>query len=182
MKRRRFTFGPKVSERERILAFNQRMENAAAAVGVEPKFLQEVPPERKRREPSASPAKPAAPLEQEVVRAIGALLASHPKVLFAVRQNAGAASYEAKPGKWAPVFFYKIVTGQRVRISDYWGILKDGRMLALEVKREGWKKPRDTREFEQAAFLMMVRNVGGIGAFVTSADEALALLGAEAMS
>lgn len=92
-------------------------------------------------------------------------------MLFAVRQNSGAASYEAKSGKYAPVHFYRILTSQPVTITDFWGILRDGRMLAIEAKAPGWKEPRTDREFKQAAFLMLVRNCGGIGIFATSADD-----------
>ena len=114
--------------------------------------------------------------EGPVVAAVGELLAAHPKVLFAVRQNSGMASYEAKSGRYAPVYFYKVVTGQPVRISDYWGIMRDGRMLALECKRPSWRKPTDQREREQWAFLELVRNSGGVAGFVRSVDEVQALL------
>ena len=115
-------------------------------------------------------------LEGPVVAAVAELLAVHPKVLFAVRQNSGAASYEAKSGKWAPVWFYRVVTGQPVTLPDFWGIMRDGRMLALEAKRPGWRSPRDDRERRQWAFLQIVANCGGIAGFVTSAEEANALL------
>ena len=113
-----------------------------------------------------------------MVSAVAELLSVHPKVLFAVRQNSGAASYEAKSGKWAPVNFYRIVTPQPVTITDFWGIMRDGRMLAIECKRPGWKAPRDDRERRQWAFLQIVANCGGISGFVTSAEEAYAILSA----
>lgn len=121
----------------------------------------------------AAPKKRAAPrqLEAPVVSAIADLLAVHPRVLFAARQNSGAASYEAKSGRYAPVHFYRILTGQPVTITDFWGILRDGRMLAVEAKAPGFKEPRTDREFKQANFLALVRNVGGIGIFATSADD-----------
>lgn len=128
----------------------------------------EIPTVKKRAKPRQ--------LEAPVVAAVAELLAVHPKVLFAVRQNSGAASYEAASGKWAPVYFYRIVTGQEVRIVDFWGLLKDGRMLALECKRPGWTKPTDQREREQWAFLYMVQNVGGVSGFVRSVDEAKTIL------
>lgn len=122
-------------------------------------------------------AKRAVPLENEVVHAISQLLAAHPDVLFAVRQNSGAASYEAKSGRYAPVHFYRLLTHNgAVTLPDFWGFLKSGRYFALEAKREGWTNPRDDREYKQANFLMLVRNCGGIGAFVRSADEAKAAI------
>jgi len=115
-------------------------------------------------------------LEKHVVRAVGDLLAVHPRVLIAWRQNSGAASYEAASGKWAPVWFYKLVTSQPVRLPDYLGILRDHRFLAIECKRPSWTKPTDKREFEQAAFLMLVRNIGGIGEFITDIETLKAVL------
>jgi hypothetical protein len=114
-------------------------------------------------------------LEKHTLAAVGELLAVHPKVLFAVRQNSGALQYE-RDGKMVPVWLCRIVTSQQVRISDYWGFLRDGRPLALECKRPSWKEPTDQREFEQAAFLMLIRNLGGTGEFVRNADEANAAL------
>lgn len=117
-------------------------------------------------------AKPAAPLEQDVIRAIKALLAVHPRVLFACRQNSGAASYEAKSGRYAPVKFYEIVKApERVTVPDFWGLLRDGRMFACEAKRPGWTKPTDDREYKQAEFLAMVRNCGGVALFATDAEQ-----------
>lgn len=115
-------------------------------------------------------------LEKHTLAAVGELLAVHPKILFAVRQNSGGMQYADAQGKTHSMWFYRIITGQPVRISDYWGILRDGRMLAMECKRPSWSKPSDKRELEQAAFLMLVRNCGGVSGFVRNADEANALL------
>ena len=114
--------------------------------------------------------------ENHVIREVSELLAVHPKVLFAVRQNSGGASYEAASGKFAPIMFYKVLTGQDLTITDFWGIMRDGRMLAIEAKRRDWKEPKEPREFRQAAFLMLVRNAGGVAGFVRGTDEAKLLL------
>ena len=118
--------------------------------------------------------KRAAPrqLEAPVVAAIAELLAVHPLVLFAVRQNSGAASYEASTGRYAPVHFYRILTHRDVTIVDFWGITKDGRMLAIEAKAPGWIRPHGDREFKQANFLSLVHNCGGRSGFATNADAA----------
>ena len=116
-----------------------------------------------------------APMQREapVVSAISELLARHPKVLFACRQNTGMASYEAASGKYAPVRFYRVLThsSNDMTITDFWGILRDGRVLAIEAKAPGFKEPRTDREFRQAAFLSMVRNAGGIALFATDAEQ-----------
>lgn len=112
-------------------------------------------------------------LEAPVVAAISELLAVHPKVLFAVRQNTGSASYEAASGKYVPVQFYRKLThGKEVTITDFWGFLKDGRMLAVEAKAPGFTGPRksDDREMAQLRFLQLVRSVGGIALFADSAQ------------
>ena len=136
----------------------------------------EVPPLRSLR---GARAISDIPLEADVIRAVGQLLAVHPMVLYALRMNSGAASYEAKTGKFAPVWFHIWVRApEKCRMADFYGATKDSRIIALECKRENWTHPTDLREREQAAFLALVRGVGGIGGFVRTADEAKALLDA----
>ena len=114
--------------------------------------------------------------ESHVVREVSELLAVHPKVLFAVRQNSGGASYEHSSGRHAPIYFYKVLTGQDLTITDFWGVMRDGRLLAIEAKRRDWKEPKEAREYRQAAFMMLIRNAGGVAGFVRGLDEAKALL------
>ena len=115
--------------------------------------------------------------EGPVIKAISELLATHPKVLFAVRMNSGSLPYLNAQGKAVPVKFHRVLTGQPVRVVDFTGWLKDCRPFALEAKRPSWNKPSDERELEQANFLMLIRNLGGIGEFVRSVDEALIAIG-----
>lgn len=127
-------------------------------------------------------------LEAPVVQAISELLAVHPRVLIALRMNSGAASYEAKTGTYAPVWFHKWLRyPEKMRMSDFLGIVVQERRedhkngtgtcyisfppLAIEAKAPGWTKPRDAREHEQAAFLAFIRSCGGIGIFATSAEQ-----------
>jgi len=111
-------------------------------------------------------------LEASVISEISKLLAHHPKVLFACRSNSGAAYMMGRDGKEMPVTFNRIIRSPvAMRISDFWGILKDGRPFSIECKRRSWTKPTDQREHEQAAFLQMVRDCGGIGIFATCAED-----------
>ena len=119
----------------------------------------------------------ASELEASVISEVSSLLAKHPSVLFAVRQNSGAAFLKGRDGKDMPVWFYKCITSpEKMRISDFWCILRDGRFAAFECKRRNWTKPSDQREVEQWAFLTMVSNSGGIGRFVTCAEDVLEAL------
>ena len=117
--------------------------------------------------------KRAAPVQREapILAAVCELLAQHPKVLLAVRANSGAASFEAKSGRYAPVFFYRILTHNNLTLPDVWGLLKDGRFLAVECKAPPFKEPRNDREFRQANFLMLVRNLGGVALFATDVSQ-----------
>ena len=117
------------------------------------------------------------PLEADVVRAVGELLARHPRVSYALRINSGMASYEAKSGRYAPVYFHKWVRSPtKCRMPDFFGATTDGRTIALECKRPGWTKPTDDREREQAAFLNLIFRMGGIADFITDAAQVNALL------
>ena len=155
-----------------------------------------LPPDLQRSLDATMPApknQRAAPrqLEAPVVAAISELLAVHPRVIWAARFNSGAASYEVagydgERGRYAPVWFHKFVRmPEKMRMPDFFGladritfistaadIVKTRIVpIAIEAKAPGWSKPRDDREREQAAFLKMIRNAGGIGIFATSAEQ-----------
>lgn len=118
-------------------------------------------------------------LEKHVLRACCDLLAAHPKVAFAVRQNSGGASYEHSSGDFKPIYFYEILkpSWREYTITDLWGLLLDGRPFAFECKRPSWKGATLTdREERQAAFIRLIRARGGVGDFITDAEQINALL------
>lgn len=115
-------------------------------------------------------------LEASVSKDTASVLASHPQVLFAVRQNSGGTWLPGKDGKDQPVFFYRLLRNEDMVISDYWAILKDGRMLACECKRRDWKFTNTDRERRQLNFIDMVVRSGGLGLFVTDARQITAKL------
>lgn len=119
-----------------------------------------------------------AELEGAVMKEVGHLLAVHPRVLFAARINSGGAWLPGKNGKDAPVFFYRIVRSrEKMRIPDFIGILTDGRPFAIDPKRRDWKlNLKDIKEAEQWAYILMVIKAGGVGGFVTSGQQAQAIL------
>ena len=117
------------------------------------------------------------PLEADTIHAIAKLLAVHPLVLFAVRQNSGSLPYMTAAGKYAPVWFYKWAKRPyKMRVTDFWFVLNDGRIGAIECKRENWRGPTDDSEREQEAFIECVKAAGGIGGFARSATEAAAIM------
>ena len=118
-----------------------------------------------------------ADLEKHVLAAVGELLAVHPKVLWAVRINSGAASYEAQTGKFRPIFFHIWVRApEPMRMADFIGSDTEGRLILMEAKKPSWTKPTDKREEEQAKFLALARGVGARAGFVRSVDDAARLL------
>lgn len=126
--------------------------------------------------PAPRKASDPADTEAPVIKAISELLATHPKVLFALRVNSGSLPYVNNKGQRIPVQFHRILTKQPVRVCDFFGWLKDSRPFAFEAKRPSWRKPSDEREYQQANFLMLIRNIGGVASFVRSADEALEII------
>jgi hypothetical protein len=92
-------------------------------------------------------------------------LALDPRVAWAERINSGAAWLPGKGGRSRPVKFG--FTG----CADIIGQLKNGRFLAIEVKR-----PSGTATAAQEAFIARVRNNGGVAGVVRSVDDLEALL------
>lgn len=116
-------------------------------------------------------------IEAPVLAAVGDLLAVHPRVLLAVRQNGGAIPYQNAAGRLIPVWFYRLLRKpEPVRITDYWGFLVSGKPFAIECKKPSWREPDGDRELEQSAYIDLIKRCGGIGAFVTDADQVNELL------
>jgi hypothetical protein len=164
------TIKTKPSLRDTLEANQKALEGLCRLAGKEP------PPRQTILGPKrASPKPTGEPLESDVIRAVSDVLAKHPKVLFAVRQNSGMASN----ANGAPIWFYRWCRARTgLRISDFWGMTTDGRMFAFEAKRPGWTKPVGQREIEQRDFLLTVKYAGGIGEFVTDVQHVLDALNA----
>lgn len=116
--------------------------------------------------------------EAPVLSAVAQLLAAHPKVAIAIRTNSGMAWNAVGQ----PVRFHRLLRGDGV-VVDTIGVLVDGRPLALECKRPSWVRGKASgddaeREDDQAAYIDRVIRCGGVGGFVRSVDEAVAVLDA----
>lgn len=101
------------------------------------------------------------PLERDIQSAILQFLRAHPKVAWIARMNTGGMHRDDDEGRtrYIPFAF--------VGCSDILGQLKDGRFLAVEVKRPG-NGPTP----EQTAFLETVCRHNGVGFVARSVDDA----------
>ncbi len=152
------------SLRDTIAETQKGMDTWAAAFG-KPRQDMQVPEKRTYNRKMADDDR-----EDDVIRDVASLLAVHPMILLAWRQNSGSA--ESKSG--APVYFYRFVKGdpKDITLPDFLGILKDGRLMAIEAKNRLWTKPSGERERKQLNFILQVKYAGGVSGFVTSADQA----------
>lgn len=162
------------SYRETVTDNHKALDYYAAMAGVKPvPRAINLPAKRERVKSSGED------LEAPVVAAVGELLARHPKVLFAIRQNGGAMFRDGENGRQIPIWFYRWAKSgpERMRLPDYWGMMKDGRLFCIECKKPSWVTVRGPRETEQHNFIAMVISAGGIGGFAPTVDDALAILG-----
>lgn len=108
------------------------------------------------------------PSEAQILKAIMQLLHRHPKVARAWRQNSGVAQYESN-GKTR---YVRANTAKGM--SDISGVMKDGRMLCIEVKSAtGRVMPH------QRAFLLSIHQAGGVAFIARSVDDVIDRLGRE---
>lgn len=122
--------------------------------------------------------------EAAVMREVSEVIGRHPDVLFAVRQNSGAAEIGG-----VPIWFWKWIRrrGVEMTLTDIWGCLTDGRMFAIEVKERNWKgvgqgdTPKAIRERKQEACINVIKSAGGIGGFATSGEQVMQILNAKEM-
>lgn len=161
--------GFKKSHKDILRANDAALRFMAGGRDVAPELLNNLPPKRER----AAPRK----LEAPVITAISELLSAHPRVIWAARFNSGAA------GEHGHIWFHRFVRmPEPMRMPDFFGLVQrrvsyNSQMethiipFSCEAKAPGWTKPRDEREREQAAFLAMIRDAGGIGIFATDVKQ-----------
>lgn len=146
---------------------------------------------------------PPVPSEAEVLAMVQQYLAAHPKVARVIRINSGAAwmgkgeqkqfvrfceiygqaairraaAPSGRRGRSGSAALQKAAEEMTELVPDLIGFLTDGRFLAIECKRGGWKKPAGAREKAQERFLDAVRASGGVAGFVASLGDLEALIG-----
>lgn len=110
--------------------------------------------------------KPSMPMpgakEADVLKSVLEFLRLHPRVGWVRRMNVGAT--ESADGRYVKFGF----TG----CSDIIGQMKDGRFLAVEVKREIGGKATEG----QLAFIYTVQKYGGVAGVVRSIDDVIKLI------
>lgn len=98
------------------------------------------------------------PLEKDILKAIMQLLKKHPKIAKVWRQNSGVFR---EGDRW-------IRANTATGMSDIMGVLKNGRMLAIEVKTE-----TGVVKAHQHEFLNSIANAGGLAFVARSVDDVM---------
>lgn len=159
-------FGKRPIARKPSLREQQAINQAAhkyyaALTGKTPMFEDMEPDPVTQRRKSADPEK--RPLEKEVQKAVLKLLRSHPAVHWVARINSGTFVEGDR----------FIQSNSQKGMSDILGMLKGGRMIAVEVKRPGEKANPHQKEF-----LDLINAGGGLAFVATSVDDVLLKIGA----
>lgn len=127
------------------------------------KWLNNVEPKRTRAKQIVTAAS-----ESQILKAIMQLLRHHPAVAKVWRQNSGVAQYS----DGEKTRFVRANTARGM--SDIMGVLKDGRMLAIEVKTaKGAVQPH------QHDFLASITKAGGIAFIARDVDTVVRVLALE---
>jgi hypothetical protein len=107
------------------------------------------------------------PTEAQILSSVLEYLAWNPRVAWAARINNGAGTNAL--GQY--VAFNRLYKLPGATLPDILGQLKNGRLFALETKRQGIHPTSG-----QLAFLSAVSAAGGISAVVRSVDDVRALI------
>lgn len=154
----------RLSRRDQILRRNAGFQLLAAlsdkpgAKEMADKLCAPIPRQREIRRPVDG--KPAIPLEKDVLAAVLQVLRLDPRVGFVWRQTSGTFQDGDR----------YIQAGPK-GMPDVLGVLKGGRMFAIEVKRPGGKPdPRQQGRIDH------FNAIGAVSGYCWSAESALALL------
>ena len=129
-------------------------------------------PIKKRAPAVPSGIKPERDVSAEIVE----VLKTHLSVAWFARFNSGQMVSTDGDATRHTAFYKLYMPGEKVKsrgLSDFGGMLTDGRMFAIEAKREGKDATTD-----QAVFLSAVASAGGISGVCRSGEDARALLDA----
>ncbi len=144
-----------------------RWRDYAGSVTAQPPLIApaDLPAQPKRRRPGA--ARKPEPNETDITRIILDGLRLNPAVLQVHRSNTGAGRlmHYGRPGRFVRFGF----VGQ----PDITGVSRDGRVIAIEVKR---RKTRNNTSEAQKSYLAEVRAAGGLAGVATNLEEAIAIV------
>ena len=161
-----------MSAREQALRVKASLDMYADLAG-KPRMDMKIAPAPK---PRAAPKPSGVPLEAEVQASMIEGLRYHPMVGLVERVNSGAAMEYAADGSKRIIQFVVIYAHGLASPDVHCTLKPSGRRFVIEVKRLGWKGPRDQRELRQEAYIDRVRACGGYGIFATSWDDVAAEL------
>ena len=154
--------------REIYAANNAADKFYAAMAGVAPQNQVAIKPKRIITQRMADEDR-----EEAVMVEVGDAIRLSASVLLAWRQNSGSLTDD----RGVPIWFYRKVKGMDdMTISDYVCLKKNGKLAVIECKWRGWHFTGTPREKAQDAFIQALRSSGGVGGFVTCAEQALEIL------
>ena len=106
--------------------------------------------------------------ENQVQSSILEYLKFHHRVVWAERFNSGAMIEDSEDGSRNRRYIkFNTLKG----CPDIFGMMDDGRLIAIEVKRPSWRKPTCDREKTQEAFLALCREHGAIALFASRIED-----------
>ena len=128
----------------------------AAMYGKQPQAQSELPPQRVKRQRSAS----GKPLEKHVLRAVLDALRHHPSVAFIERQQSGMFGQDDR-----------VIRVGRRGLLDLVGMLKGGHYISIECKSESGRLTS-----EQQSTIELIRAHGGCAGVARSVEDAIAIV------
>jgi len=147
-----------------------RWTDYLSTAGMQPPLIDQAllgaSPQPKRRRPGTV-KRPSIP-ERDIQKMILDALSMHPAVARIERINVMAGRLIGKDGK--PSRFMRSCRRGRVDLD---GFTRDGRVIAIEVKRP---ETRTNLTIEQTDYLDAVRAAGGVAGVATSVEEAVAIV------
>lgn len=160
---------PRLTMRQTLARNNAADRYYAAMAGKEPQNQVAIKPKRVMTKRMADEDR-----EDAVMIEVAEAIRLSASVVLSWRPNSGSI----EDSRGVPIWFWRPVKGMEgMTISDYLCIKRNGVVAAIECKWREWHYTGTPRERAQDAFIQAVRSTGGVGGFVTCAEQALEILG-----